>query len=345
MPIQMVYHSANCLNTKKPYAKDCRLCLEACPHQAISERMEIDARKCTECGACMAACPSDGFVDRTVDALYEYLSKAQEINISCPLALPQGFEVPCLGIFDRDTWAGLMLLAQEKPVKIFTGVCSECQDKAACAASVKVFNTLHVQWPDHAPIKIIVKIDPRIESEPAQGLMKAPALPELGELRERSEGWRERGKEKLEELLPGLRRDETYNIPRARAWLQELLATRPEVRFPFPTLTVADSCTSCGVCTLICPQRALAKREENGKMRLVFEPYKCVQCGRCVETCRPGTLNFEIKTLSPRLLNGKIMLHEGSPRYCSRCGKQIFDHSELCIACASSNPDKQNFFL
>lgn len=343
MPIQMVYHPGNCLNHKKPYAQACRLCLEACPHQAISGTMEINARACTECGLCMATCPSDGFVDNTVDALYEYLENTPEINVNCPLASPKDFEVPCLGILDRDTWIGLMVIAREKPVKIFTGLCSECQDKAACAASVKSFNTLHVQWPDHAPLQIIVKPDSGIESGSNEGFVERSVSP--AEARERSVGWRERGKEKLEELLPGIRRDETYNIPRARAWLQELLATRPEIRLPFPTLTVADSCTSCGVCALICPQGALTKREENGKMRLVFEPYKCVQCGRCVETCRPGALNFEIKTLSPRLLNGKIMLHEGSPRYCSRCGKQIFDNSELCIACASSNPDKQNFFL
>ncbi|WP_206813057.1 4Fe-4S binding protein [Paradesulfitobacterium ferrireducens] len=334
MLIQMIHHPGNCLNHKKPYAQPCRLCVEACPHRAISAGMEINARACTECGACMAVCPSDGMVDHTVDAFYTYLAGADEINLHCPLAVQAGFEVPCLGLFDRDTWTGLMVLAEEKPVKIFTGVCSECEDKAACAQSVKLFNTLHAEWPEHEPLKIIVKPDNGIESLPQ------PTEPEV-----RPIGLRARGKEKLEELLPGLKRDETYNIPRARTWLRELLNQRPHTRFPFSTLLVDESCTSCGVCALICPQGALSKREENGKLKLVFEPYQCVQCGRCVETCRPQALKFTVKMISPRLFSGKIRLHEGSSRYCSRCGKQIFDHSELCIACASAGPEKQNFFL
>ncbi|ODA40407.1 4Fe-4S binding protein [Desulfosporosinus sp. BG] len=350
MSCQMVYHNGNCLNTKKPYARACRLCVESCPHQAISEYRQLEAKLCTECGVCMAVCPSDGFVDRTIDKFHEYLLEAKEIILNCPQAIPSGFEIPCLGILDRDAWMTLILLANETPVTIITGVCAECEDRQACAASVQTFKQVHVDWPDHAAVRIQVRADDEIRT-------KAAEEPKFVAQRSELTDWRQRGRKKLEEWLPSLSADETYSTPRSRQWLIQALEKTPERKIPFRALTVADSCTSCGVCTAICPQGALQKREEMNPMeetdkedkilslRLILEPQKCVHCGRCVEVCRSQALSFCTKQLSFRLLTGKILLHEGSPRYCTRCGKRIFDNSELCLVCSTSCPDSRNSFF
>ena len=355
MTCQMVYHNGNCLNTKKPFAHACRLCIESCPHQAISEYRQFEAKKCTECGACMAVCPSDGFVDQTMDKLHDYLGEAKDIVLNCPQAIPSGFEISCLGILDRDGWMTLMLLAKEKPVTIITGVCAECEDRQACAASVQTFKQVHGDWPGHATVQIQVRPDEEaVEAvEPVSKVGPPRAVVSPVEMT----GWRQRGREKLAEWLPNLAADETYAIPKSRQWLLELLEKTSEEKIPFRALSVAESCTSCGVCVAICPQGALQKQEvmnsepedpvkedKIASLRLILEPQKCVHCGRCVETCRPNALSLSIKLLSYRLLTGRILIHEGSQRYCSRCGKRIFDNSELCLVCSTSGPESHGFF-
>lgn len=354
MTCQMVYHQGNCLNTKKPYARSCRLCIENCPHQAISDYREIDAKRCTECGVCMAVCPSGGFVDHSMDKFHDYLLDSDEILLNCPKAVPLGFEIPCLGMLDRDSWLTLILQAKEKKVTLVTGRCLECEDRAACAASVEIFKQLHTDWPGHPVLQIQVRPDQgelqEVESSTKQN--SKPVSPKAAGL-----GWRERSRAKIEEWLPNMAADEVYPIPKSRQWLLEALAASPEEKIPFPALTVLDSCTNCGVCAAICPQGALQKREEMdpgnedqtredkiASLRLIFEPQKCVQCGRCVETCRADALEFNTKLLSHRLLTGKILIHQGSPNYCSRCGKRIFDHGDLCFVCATNNPETRGFF-
>lgn len=349
MACQIVYHYGNCLNTKKPFAHACRLCIESCPHQAISEYRQLETKHCTECGACTAVCPSDGFVDQMIDQLHDYLLKAEEIVLNCPQAVPMGFEISCLGILDRDLWMTLVLLAKEKPVTIITGVCAKCEDRQACAASVQTFKQVHADWPNHARVHIQVRPDQESVSNPEKAKFAVQHAERIG--------WREKSQEILVEWLPGLSADETYPIPRSRQCLMHVLEKSPEEKIPFQALTVENQCTSCGVCAGICPQGALQKREEMDpiivddkedkilSLRLILEPEKCVQCGRCVEICPSQALSFSIKQLSHRHLTGKILIHEGSPRYCSHCGKRIFNNSELCLVCSTSGSNNGGYFF
>jgi len=354
MTCQMVYHNGNCLNTKKPFARACKLCIEICPHQAILADRQLNTKLCTECGACMAVCPSDGFVDRTMNQLHDYLFEGNDIVLNCPQAIPRGFEIPCLGILNRDAWMLLILLAEEKSVTIMTGVCAQCEDRKACATSVQAFKQVHVDWPDHAAIHIQVRPDEE-DAEPATKESLKPAV-----TRNTLTGWKQKSRDKLEEWLPNLAAEDTYNVPKYRQWLIEALEKTKGGKIPFYALTVADLCTSCGVCAAICPQDALKKQQEKNtlqsvedpakeekivSLRLILEPQKCVQCGRCVEICRPLALSLSLKPMSHRLLTGKILIHEGSPRYCSKCGKRIFDHNDLCLACSTVDPDRRSFFF
>ncbi len=354
MTCQMLYHNGNCLNTKKPFVRACKLCVEICPHQAISEFRQLNAKQCTECGACMAVCPSDGFADRNMDKLHDVLFGEGDVLLNCPQAIPNGFEIPCLGMFNRDGWMTLMLLAEEKSVTIVTGVCAECEDRQACATSVQAFKQVHVEWPDHAAVRIQVRPDGEAVEPEAKEEIK-PVVTSVN-----LTGWKQKGREKIEEWLPGLAAEDTYNVPKYRQWLIEALEKKSDKKIPFRALTVADSCTSCGVCASICPQGALSKQEEKTpdqteedsskedkivSQRLILEPMKCVQCGRCVEICRPQAMSFSPKSMSHRLLTGKVLIHEGSPRYCIRCGKRIFDNTELCLVCSTSDPGSHGSFF
>lgn len=302
----------------------------------------------------MAVCPSDGFVDHSIDKLYNYLLESEEIVLNCPKAIPRGFEIPCLGIFDRDSWMTLMLLAKEKTASIITGVCSECEDRQACASSVETFKKVHADWPEHPTVRI--KVQPDQESAVKLEQIPLKGFNTVGQ-KDSELGWRQKTFKKIEDWLPSMAEDETYQIPKSREWFIEVFKNSTEERIPFHALTVdSDLCTDCGVCAAICPQGALqklekfdpiqdqTKEEQIISLRLIFEPQKCVQCHRCVETCRSKALIFNYKPLSHRLLTGRILVHEGRPRYCTRCGKRIFDKGELCLVCATSDPNGRGFF-
>jgi len=302
----------------------------------------------------MAVCPSDGFVDRTMGKLYDYLFEEKEIVLNCPQAISRGFEISCLGMLDRDGWMLLMLLAEEKSVTIMTGVCAECEDRQACVNSVQSFKEAHVDWPDHAAISIQVRPYVEADEPEKKGAVKSE-VPRIN-----LTGWKQKGREKIEEWLPSLVAEDTYTVPKFRQWLIEAVEKKTEGKIPFRALTVAESCTSCGVCVAICPQGALQKQEDRNpdptaedpaqeekivSLRLILEPQKCVQCGRCVEICRPLALSFNLKPMSHRFLTGKVLIHEGSPRYCIRCGKRIFDDTDLCLACSTSDPSSPGSFF
>lgn len=346
---QMVYHPDNCLNKKRPFAQACKLCIDACPHQAIRVNLEINAKQCSECGVCMAVCPSDGFVDRSIDKLFEYIRSSEQIALNCPGAHFRGFEIPCLGLLDRDLWLSLVLYARDKKVEIYTGDCVHCPDKKACGISVQNFSRVHKSWPEHPVLSIIVAPDDGSNTDKSNPEEKNNSVnnQQAKTTSFAKMSLRNWGREKLEGMLPGLTSDESYLVPRTRQFLAETWAANTELSLPLPALKVGESCSNCGVCVAICPQKALTKKEDGDILTLIYEPFKCVECQRCVSVCKQKALSFENKRLSYRMFTGKIRIHQGKYRYCSRCGKQLFDNVEppLCYACATSEPEKDSNFL
>lgn len=331
---QMVYNHDNCLNTKKAFVSLCRLCIESCPHQAISVFRELDAKLCTECGICMTVCPSDGFVYRNSDQLYGYIRNSEKIVLSCPQAIHAGHEIPCLGILDRDLWMTLLLYAREKEVTIFTGVCANCPDNKACGISVQIFKEVHNAWKDHPPVGIKVSSDDGSNEAAFREMVSVQTQIE-------KKSWRDRGREKIEAVLPGITSGGAYLLPKTRQFLAESwkYVKSGIEELPLPALKVNENCTNCGECPAICPQGALTKKENTQQLSLIYEPIKCVRCQRCVSICRSKALSMEIKPLSYRLLVGKVLLHQGNRRFCTRCGMQVLDNLEppLCIVCATSD--------
>lgn len=339
---QIIFHPGNCLNIKKSYPRECRQCLQYCPHDAITEEKDIKADRCTECGICMSVCPSDGFVDRDMDKLKDYLFDSDSIVLNCPQAEPCGYEISCLGMLDKDAWTVLMLLSDVKSVRILTGDCGQCDDRQACAVSVAFFKDVLNKWKGNHQVKIEILPD-KGKRESAESSNDFPNSQKDKNISRRSAiiGLREQGREKVKSLLPSIIAEETYNIPRTRQWLADALKIFPEKKIPFDALKADDKCTNCGVCTKVCPQDALQLVQKEGKIRLIYQAAKCVHCRRCVDICGPQALRFEPIPLSYKLLTGKILLREAVPRYCSKCGKQIFHNNEprLCIACASKDPN------
>ena len=169
---QFIFHLGQCINTKQSFASMCRQCIQLCPQGALNEKKEVNSAKCTDCGICMAVCPSDGFVDRAANELQEHIFEADPMILNCPAAQPEGYEINCIGMFDRDTWSTLMLLSAQKEVRILTGDCATCQDVKACAISVGTLKDLLSQWP--LPNSMTIDILPWDEENPQTSSTEKP---------------------------------------------------------------------------------------------------------------------------------------------------------------------------
>lgn len=327
---QIKFQPGNCLNLKKPFPRECRKCIESCPHSAINDKKEIAHDKCTECGVCMAVCPSDGFVDRDMDNLGKYLLGDKEIILNCPLAEPLGYEISCLGMLDKDVWLTLLLRAESKDVKILTGDCSQCHDRKACSVSVNFLKELLEVHPNQTNLKI--------EMNPANEIL-SDENNSNSKNKNSIINIREKGKGALQRIL--LQADEgPYHMPKSRQWFTQALGLHSNKNIPIKALRVSEKCTSCGVCSKICPQNALEQEQKEQNIKLKYEPKKCVQCARCVDICGPGAIKLEYVSLNNKLFNGKILINESVARFCTKCGKQIFHINEpqLCMPCASKDP-------
>jgi ferredoxin len=118
------------------------------------------------------------------------------------------------------------------------------------------------------------------------------------------------------------------------------MAGEPERRTPSLGVRIGSDCTDCCVCAKICPQEALIIVQQGGKIRHIYESARCVQCRRCEEVCGPQALKLEVVRLTHKYLAGKILLREGIPRYCAKCGAPIYHKKEpgVCMSCALKDP-------
>ncbi len=51
----------------------------------------------------------------------------------------------------------------------------------------------------------------------------------------------------------------------------------------------STSCTYCGVCEAVCPQKAITVSKQD--KRLEFDPDRCTYCGKCVKSCPADSWN------------------------------------------------------
>lgn len=253
----------------------CRRCEEICPQQAVKNRV-FDATRCDDCGLCTAVCPA-GAIQSGVD--YDAcLTQAQELEpqvLLCQKASPHA--MPCLGALNRRLlWA----LAEKQPLAIDTSRCDACNPAVA-------------QWLDKEIAAcnqaLATEGKPAIRLVHVKEIKKDPA-PQVGR--------RSFFQSLFHATARGVADFAESQTVRQYAfdpvvWLEKQgLAPSGGV---FPRLTAGDSCNACGLCTMLCPENAIAiKTDAAGSKTLSFTPLQCTGCQLCTGSCPHNALTMQL---------------------------------------------------
>ena len=75
--------------------------------------------------------------------------------------------------------------------------------------------------------------------------------------------------------------------------LRCLWCSNPESQSPIKQVAHRDSlCNGCESCKKVCSMEAISLRPSNGSFIIKIDRNKCNNCGRCIEACKAGALQF-----------------------------------------------------
>ncbi|SFT85342.1 4Fe-4S binding domain-containing protein [Selenomonas sp. GACV-9] len=252
----------------------CNRCETICPQQAIKDR-QIDADKCDNCGLCTAICPTGAiYSDTDYDSCLTAVQNLEPQVLMCQKTAPGS--MPCLGALNRRLlWA----LASQRPLALATSHCASCnpavaawleQEIAACNAAL--------QEAGKAPLKLV-----RIKGTPAP----ASPVPRRSFFRSLFTAAKESANE-----IAAAQVERQYAFDPVIWLAKQDPAVKPATLFP--GLSLKAACNSCGLCTMLCPEKALKLTTAAGSppASLQFSPSKCTACGLCVGNCPRDVLEL-----------------------------------------------------
>lgn len=248
----------------------CNRCQTICPQKAITNR-EIAAEKCDNCGLCTAICPTGAIQsDTDYDAALTATQQLTPPVLMCRKVSPTG--MPCLGALTRRLlWA----LAEKQPLAIDTSRCAAC-------------NPAVFQW---------LNAEINACNEALQTAGKAPLR--LVHVKEAAPAPQPVARRSFFRSLFHAAADTATEIAEAQTkrqyafdpviWLNKQHTPACEL---FPGLEMTAGCTACGLCTMLCPEKALVFKDTEKDKLLTFDPVKCTACGLCCNNCPQEALHL-----------------------------------------------------
>lgn len=293
--------ASRCLQAP-PHPLACRLCLDACPaealgfHEADDDSVALLASDaCHGCGQCVPACPSEALVSAEVEALREGQAEGEPLRLGCHRVAEsvEPMRLHCLRALGPDLLAEMA--ARAMPGVVTLTLPEGCRDCAAAPAHVSD------AWRRDAEALVTVSEVPAASdyraARPAvsrRDLLRGRAAPRLPAV-------------PADDATPGARR-----LERQRAAAAALGA--PHSAPPLPGLILdLDACRAHGVCTRVCPTAALQETPEG---ELVFDPLACLDCGHCLTACPEGALTTGTST-GPKA----VTLRSTRRIACFQCGR------------------------
>ena len=319
-----------------PHRKPCTTCKDICPYgEEIFTRPNLvkDWDPCTDCGLCVSACRS-GCIAPSPEQVQRDTAAADTDNdtiwIGCEKSSRKNTVVrSCICAL---SWEALAYLALNKKIVLDLTPCGQCENDL-CAEQLRKELTRLVDFFGQPMFEARFSLAYEEKEYPyhVQELTRREMLEQV------SHGSKS-GTKKLLQMLPGLRSEEDSGVDfrlllhQRTKQLKAAMETPLQYGYYMPKFT--DNCFGCGRCEKACRANALKFEEmPNGQTRMVLTPWKCSECGVCMNVCSnkgfDGMKLYQLTTLGP------VVLHKCTKTLCKQCGKPIAPDSAegLCSVC------------
>lgn len=296
--VEPSYDKSLCLAAGR--STHCTKCREACPHEAITIRrqVEIDNVECTGCGLCVQVCPTQ--------ALEPKVSYDSGASVRCSRVRGSAQSVLCLGRLQASDV--LRLVGSREGVTLARGECASCPiGSAAVAEAVAAVREESLELARLHDRKVRIEI---VETEEFDGDSRGDTLSRRQLLRGGWHSLQQRTGNLLAPLDPGPGPDEKgHGLPvelRRRFRILNAAQPEPEALVPWILPRVNDDCIMCPACTKACPTGAFDRLfEEGGDGVLKLRPEQCVGCEACLTVCPVGAISMDDEVTWAELAAGQ----------------------------------------
>lgn len=345
---------AQCLNYKSSQAV-CKRCVDICPTKALElhdRSVKLIDKKCNDCTACIAACPTLAveYVPKPYTKIINEITAYPQVNITCNVfeKLQKGIKIPCYRTIDPAMIAHFATVNRKQQIEgskqagggiqavytlnLYTGECPGCKYHNVFDIHQHIENLR--QWCSQVglPVEIHATDDAEFfldkEDDVVSGVTRRSLLKNL-RLRKA-----ESVEQETEITADPLTYSQRNNYKRLKikqamgSFKQEITSTQRDIQRSLPekefsTLTFQGTCDKCGVCEAVCPTKALLWESKEDRAALMFDPQKCIACGRC-EICPQQSLKIQPISVAAYYDVSLVNIVELPTKKCSDCGSTFF---------------------
>jgi ferredoxin len=366
---QLSVTADRCLNARFKQI-DCRICVEACPVDAIrleARCVTIDAEACAHCGACVWQCPTEVFAppQAAQSKLRETVQAVGgvPVELRCPQHKGDQTTVPEATIIQHPRClaelspAQLIELAADRHVWLNDHACAACPLAEAHTSILRAVNEAN-RWRAafNQPRRIHpLTIDGDRQAKPHTARVFDSANPpsdrrSVFKLFTRSlvEAGASAANPTATDHMKPVDQRLPRHVPTERARLLKVLVKlgQPQdVPLDLPRVSVTGSdCTACGLCAKFCPTGALRFQSDDARFALDCIPAACIDCGICEKACPTHALTLShdlplqafINLEAQPLINGHLVP-------CTVCQKPTATQDGVAAKCevCRTAPSKQ----
>jgi len=323
-----VINLAHCINRNQKHLA-CSACMDICPKGVYDPAQKEPPKwnECQNCGLCVAACKSRCIAPSPANSKRHLLlaEKKGEVVLSCRDSEKQNGHVEaCLALLP---WEFLAYLALGDKLILNLKSCKDCPHEDCLELlEDQLYQLKCFLGEENYANHVVVCFEDEAEGQ-ALGVSRRDFF------RSMALGGRKTTALVLSDVA-GSRIDAMIYRRMLAQRVREMAAQEEDFSCMMQLPWIKDTCYGCGICAMLCPNKAIEVSEEQDGQRFIFvTPHKCTGCGVCKAVCREGHIE-DICTVSVPHLD-RLMLKQVDALSCEGCGRVLDPRKEekLCIVC------------